>query len=276
MGEQKKKKTTKKVVAPKKPAVKKRIVRRAAKKVVVKKTTVRQSVRLAPAVTTVPRPLPVDPLLHQPLRRTRPDDRMSLRRHIVSAFSLVAISVVALSVIAGFAQVTFMNIDSMNTSSTALMKPVATESRFFPSVAGELTVTMPMTWTITAEGDNTITYTHTTATAATMTMTVQTNETDNIFTWLQAHQPDYTNAIVVESDAAVSALRGVTVTAETLDGVPLHVIYIPIQKNLGERYIITIRAQVPSDEAGLFVQQAFDSVLENFGVSEVGTPMVSG
>lgn len=251
----------------KKSPAKKRVVRRTTKKVSIKRSATkrRPSVRLAPSVATIPLPVTVQ-TTHRSMKRTEPHDNLSLRRHIISIFSLVAMSVVSLAVIAGFAQVTFMDIESLNSPAISLMKPMMIESRFIPSVAGELTLGMPATWAVTNEGDNTITYTHATVTGTTLTITVQTNETDNIFTYLQAHQPDYTNAVVVASDPAVLAWRGVTVTATTTDEVPLQIVYIPIQKNLGERYIVTIRAEIPTEESKVFVQQAFDSLLENLDI----------
>lgn len=232
-------------------------------KPVVKKRKVRRTRKPTVAVH-IPTPLPVQPLAATALKPKRSKHKFPLHHYFITVGVLTFVGALAMTTVADFAQLTFMQIDSLTTTNNTLLKPVLTETRFFATVAGELTLALPATWTTTTESENSITYTHNTLADTTITVTVATNDTDNIFTWLQNNQPDYTNATVTEATPVVAAMRGVMVDATTIDGVPLQIIYLPIQKNLGERYVVSIRAQVPAEDSVVEVKRALESLLENF------------
>lgn len=249
--------------AKKNLATKKRIIRTAKPKPAVKKRKV-QRTRKPTVAVHIPTPLPVQPLAATALKPKRSKHKFPLHHYFITVGVLAFVSALAMTTVADFAQLTFMQIDSLATTNNALLKPTPIETRFFATVAGELTLALPATWTATTESENNITYIHNTLADTTITVTVATNDTDNIFTWLQTNQPDYTKATVVEASPAVTVLRGVMVDATTMDGIPLQVIYLPIQKNLGERYVVSIQAQVPTEDSAIEVKRALESLLENF------------
>ncbi|MBI4408009.1 MAG: hypothetical protein HY565_05940 [Candidatus Kerfeldbacteria bacterium] len=250
-----------------KPAVKKQVVRRIQNK---KKSTrkVAPIKRVIEPVRSVsiPTPLVVQPLATSKLKSKHSRRQWPLHHYFITVGVLAFVGALAMTTVADFAQLTFMQIDSLTTTNSTLLKPTPIETRFFATTAGELTLALPATWTATTESENTITYTHNTLASTTISIAVATNDSDNIFTWLQNNQPDYTNATVIEASPAVDALRGVMVTATTTDRIPLQIIYLPIQKNLGERYVVSIRAQLPTEESTIEVKRALESLLESFGV----------
>ena len=251
-----------------KPAAKKRLVRRAhtKKKNTRKPAVVKVPVSVTPTVS-VPIPLPVQPLTATALKPKRSKHKFPLHHYFITVAALAFVGALAMTTVADFAQLTFMQIDSLATTNNTLLKPTPIETRFFATTAGEITLALPATWTATTVADNAITYTHNTLADTNISVTVATNDSDNIFTWLQNNQPDYTNATVIEATPVVAAMRGVMVNATTTNAIPLQIIYLPIQKNLGERYVVSIRAQVPVEDNELEVKRALDSLLENFNTS---------
>ncbi len=250
-----------------KPAVKKQMVQRArSKKKPTQKTVPIKTVAEPIRVVSVPTPLVVQPLAASKLKSKQRKHHWPLHHYFITVGVLAFVSALAMTTVADFAQLTFMQIDSLATTNNTLLKPTPIETRFFATTAGEITLALPATWTATTVADNAITYTHNTLADTNISVTAATNDSDNIFTWLQNNQPDYTNATVIEATPAVTVLRGVMVNATTVDDLPLQIIYLPIQKNLGERYVVTIRVQVPAEDSEIEVKRALDSLLESFEV----------
>lgn len=269
------KKSVPKKTAQKKPATK-ISSKKPIKKPAAKKTSRRASRTTAPVVDSITQlppsrvsglvqPLKVQMTAAPMLQASGYVHPWSIRHNLVIILSLTITAVIAMTLIAGFTQTTLQQIESLEASSATLMKPTATATRFFTTPAGEAALTLPITWAVTDSTENRITYTHTTLPNTTLTIQVETNDTDNVFTWLQVHEPNYTNATVIASTAVISALRGVTVSATSSYGLPMTVVYVPIQKNLGERYIVSIQAVVP-DGSSIAVQEALEDITANLEV----------
>lgn len=243
-----------------------------AKRKVQKKKALKKVTKVTPIVATKPTAKPViaPPLTVQPgvaamtsslqqrSKKTPAVHPLSLRHHFITIVSLTICAALALFVIGGFTQTTLMELEALSTNDTSILMPTPVETRLYNSVAGEVTVALPMTWTVTsssevaAEGDteeNTeiAGYTHTNIPNATISISVNKNETENVFTWLQQQTTDYTDSVVVASSNTLAAWQGVTVQAVNTEQQALILYYIPIQKNLGERYVLTIRATLPMD-----------------------------
>ncbi len=268
-----KKPSTKKPAAQ--PAVRKPIARgtkKVQKKTVVR--TTRKSVPVVDSITQLPpsrvsgltQPLTVQAIANPMLKRSADVHPWSLRHHFVVIISLTLVGVIAMVLIASYTQSTIQDIESLNTPSSTLMKPTATETRFFTTAAGEIKLALPTSWSVTENTDEQITYTHATLPDTTITIDVTENDYTDVATWYTALKPDYTNSAVIASSAEVSALRGLTVTATSADDKPLKIVYLPIQKNLRERYVVTIQAQSPADSVTA-VDEALTEIVSNFSVN---------
>lgn len=269
------------VAVKKKSPVKKTAPKPVSKKVVSKVTsksstrTTRATAPVVDSITQLPsssvsgltQPLTVQTVASPTmLKRSAYVHPWSLRHHLVIILSLTVVGIIAMAVIAGFTQSTIQDIESLNTPSSTLMKPTATETRFFTTPAGEIKLTLPTGWTVTENTDALITYTHTTLPDTEITVGVTDNDYTDITGWLEVVEPDYTNSAVVTSSSEVSALRGLTVTATSVDGEPLKIVYLPIQKNLRERYVVTIQAQSPAGSVTA-VDAALTDIVSNFSVN---------
>lgn len=190
----------------------------------------------------------------------------SLRHNLVVVSALTIVGILAMVVIAMFTQVTIRNIESLSGTTDLVFRPTTTETRFYPTSAGELSITLPTSWTATEVTDNKIVYTHTTIATAKITVEVSTNETDDVATWLVAQTPTYTDDTVVASSEAVSAWRGMTITATSETGTPLTILYLPIQKNLGERYIVAITAEHPATDYTGMIDSALEKLVGGLDV----------
>lgn len=222
--------------------------------------------KLPPArVSGLTQPLTVQALPSNMLKSTAYVHPWSLRHNVVVIVALTLVAIIAMVAIASFTQSTLSDIESLNTPSATLMKPTATETRFFTTLAGEIKLTLPATWTVTNHTDDTISYTHTTLANTNMTVRVIVNEETDAASWFEANTPDYEQPTVVESTEEVAALRGLSAHATNADGVAMQLLYLPIQKNLRERYIVAIEAQTPTDST-LAVTEALDEMVANFQV----------
>ena len=219
-------------------------------------------------VSGLVRPLSVQTV--SPLRTTLKSSASvhpwSLRHHFVVVLTLTIVGLMAMVAIAVFTQVTIQNIESLSGTTDLVFRPSATETRFYPTMAGELAITLPTAWDATEVSDNKVTYSHTTVANAKITVEVNTNETDDVATWLEAQTPTYTDDTVVASNEAASAWRGMTVTATSETGTPLTILYLPIQKNLGERYIVTVTAEHPTTDYTGIIDSALEELVGGLDV----------
>ncbi len=183
-------------------------------------------------------PTPIKPIPH----------RWSLRHNLVVVATLTIVGMLSFLVVAGHAYATFQVIESYGLSSASTLKPAVTTQRSFSTNAGQLTLRFPERWTVTETSAETIKWQFTPQPLYQITSRMYLNETANIFSWLQAHQPTYRQAQVVAAPDSVSALRGILIEAKQADGAPLLVLYFTHQKNSTEQYVIELTLTMPLDD----------------------------
>lgn len=219
--------------------------------------------------TVLPTPVQVEPMLiHAPARPARRQPhRWSLRHNFVVIAALTCIGTLAVAAVAIQADVTMRLIEAYGTQTTALIKSIPTTTRTFPTNAGMLTIRFPQRWTVTEAGEETIQWQLTVQPEHHVTFRVHQNDSDNVFTWLKNHQPEYHTAQVVNPTTAVQALRGIVVEGERDDGAMVRVVYFAHQKNLAEKYVIEVRMEAVANDT--WTQRAlmdFDVFIDNLRV----------
>lgn len=203
----------------------------------------------------LPKPLEVSPqpFYEMESRRTSTNaapQRWSLHHNVFIILALTAVGALALLIVAAYANLTFQYISIYSTADSSILKPVSMTERNFGLDAGTFTISYPTTYEVTANSSEEINWQYTKEPNTTAQLRVHNNESDNIFTWLQANQPDYKNAKVIAPTEAVDAVDGILVEAESAEGFSTYVAYWPYQINLAEKYIIELRV-------------TFDSATEN-------------
>lgn len=196
--------------------------------------------------------------------------RWSLRHNFTIITALTAVGLSAMVAVAGQADATFRMIEAYGQPATSLLFPVPTTTLAFQTKAGSLIVKFPQRWSVVNATEEHIQWQLTEQNEQALpelTLHIYQNESDNVFTWLEAHQPTYRNANVITPSEAVERWYGLLVSAAREDGAIIRVAYLPYQKSTGEKYII--EAMLVTESGMKDTQRIildFYTVLNNFTV----------
>lgn len=218
---------------------------------VVEQSPLTPTVTLAPNLEAVlPTPLHVEPThIIAPLRKTKvAPHRWSLRHNLVTIFSLIFVGALSLVIVAGYADVTFSLIATYGTPTATSIQPVIKAERDFSTNAGNLTMTFPERWTVTEATAESIRWELADDPKQHLLLHINASDQENMFMWLQQQQPTYRNAQVVAPTEAVEALRGIVVEATGEQNQFIQAIYFPHQKDLADKYIVSLVLEVPSED----------------------------
>jgi hypothetical protein len=225
-------------------------------------------------VDIAPQPVGRDQLRHTMWRssnapRTAQPHRWSLRHNVVTILVLTLVGCFALTVVAMYANLTFDYIAIYGTSQSALRRPVELTERSFQLTGNTFVVTYPASYNVAASDSEQIEWQYTQQPTTAVTLRLHRNDTDNVFTWLQANQPDYSNAKVITPTTAVEYHQGILVTGTTDDNYNVTVAYWPYQKNLAEKYIVEVRQVVnPNEVTAKLVKNDLEIFVEGIVTTE--------
>ena len=227
------------------------------------------------ALTPLPKPLEIMP---QPgysytsrvrSRHTTTPHRWSLRHNVFTILALTFVGALALAIVASYAQLTFQYIEIYSGNQSSILKPVSLTEQSFSLDAGTFTVTYPEDFAVSASSTDTIEWQYTAEPTTIAQLRVHRNESDNVFTWLQQNQPDYSSAKVISPSADVAGVNGILVEAKSVDGYDVLVAYWPYQKNLAEKYIVELMAVVdPTITASERLASDVDNFVSGIEISE--------
>lgn len=214
----------------------------------------------------LPKPLDVRPQLLYGARPQRTSlnattQRWSLRHNLFIIVVLTAVGALAMLLVANYANLTFQYINIYSADDSSILKPVNMTERSFVLNAGTFAVHYPTTYEVTANSSDEVNWQYTKEPNTTAQLRAHSNESDNVFTWLQTNQPDYKNAKVIAPTEAIDAVDGILVQAESVDGFSMYIAYWPYQINLAEKYIIELRVTFDSATEN---NQRFMSDLDTF------------
>lgn len=283
-------KTPTKTNAPqaKRPAVPLKKVRRATtgparKTTAVKKTASVTATQSAPIfqssrpLTPLPKPLEITPQASYScsysarMQQTKSagSQSLSLSHNLFTIFALTLVGVCALLIVASYANLTFQYIDIYSATANTILKPVNLTERSFVLNAGTFTVTYPESYAVTENSADTISWHYSKQPTTTAQLRLHQNDSDNVFTWLQANQPEYNSAKVITPTAAVEAVNGILVAAKNDDGDNVYVAYWPYQKNLAEKYIVEMMLVIdPTDVKAERLVNDLDLFVSGISINE--------
>lgn len=273
----KKRPSLKRSPAKSKIAVNKRVVRKNAptSKPGVARKPLAAALQPSRALTPLPKPLEILP---QPgysytsrvrLQHTTAPHRWSLRHNLFTILALTLVGAMALTIVASYAQLTFEYIEIYSANQSSILKPVSLTEQSFSLDAGTFTITYPEDYAVSTSSTDAIEWQYTAEPTTTAQLRVHRNESDNVFTWLQQNQPDYSSAKVISPSAAVAEVDGILVEAQSADDYDVLVAYWPYQKNLAEKYIVELMLVIdPNAAASEMLADDLDTFVSGIEISD--------